>query len=114
MASLLRENERILRPGGVIIITTPNYFDFSAHTTEWLLGKVSTVAYEEQHIAKFTIPRMEMLMNHMGHSRYKIETFFFIAPFLAFLGERFVKFMMRIEKRFLPRLGQLIFVKIQI
>lgn len=49
---LLNKISRLLKPGGTVVITTPNYTS-AWPLIEFLLGKFSDVGYEEQHITRF-------------------------------------------------------------
>ena len=90
-AALLREISRMLKPGGKLVLTTPNYAS-AWPLIELLLNRLSDVKYEEQHITKFryySIER-ELARIYPALSReFRVElktTTHFVTPFLAGLS----------------------------
>jgi ubiquinone/menaquinone biosynthesis C-methylase UbiE len=118
--SLFEQVDRLLEPGGRLILTTPNY------TSAWplleiLIAKLSDVSYEEQHITKFNYfnvwPKIEKLFPQFrGNYRLTLKTTsHFIAPFLAPLSARLST---RISKSLDPKVwrfpfGNLILIVIE-
>lgn len=85
---LFAELDRLLKPGGQLIVTTPNY------TSTWpileaLLNKMSDVSYEEQHITHFDYFKFERQLAAIYPSllhEYTVElktTTHLLSPFLA-------------------------------
>jgi 2-polyprenyl-3-methyl-5-hydroxy-6-metoxy-1,4-benzoquinol methylase len=81
-----------LKPGGKLVLTTPNYAS-AWPLIEVVLNKVSDVSYEEQHITKFTYFNMERklaeiypdLFLYFNTVDFKTTTHF-VTPFLAGLS----------------------------
>jgi SAM-dependent methyltransferase len=80
----MQEVYRILKPGGELILTTPNYLSFWP-ILEMLLNKMGDVDYSDQHINKFTPSKLlRSVVNEGMFSVIKLEPFLLFSPFLAF------------------------------
>jgi 2-polyprenyl-3-methyl-5-hydroxy-6-metoxy-1,4-benzoquinol methylase len=89
--SLFRQIADKLKPGGRLVVTTPNY------TSAWpllevVLNRVSDVAYEEQHVTKFNYFNFEWKLATIYRDlfqQFTVElktTTHFVTPFLAALS----------------------------
>ncbi|MGE0359236.1 MAG: methyltransferase domain-containing protein [Vicinamibacterales bacterium] len=71
---ILGELVRVLRPGGRLVLGTPDYANWEWVVTEWLYGKVAPGAYADEHIAHYTreelIGRFEALGFRHEATRY--------------------------------------------
>lgn len=81
-----------LKPGGKLVLTTPNYAS-AWPLIEVVLNKVSEVSYEEQHVTKFTYFNMERKLAkiypdfHLYFNTVDFKTTtHFVTPFLAGLS----------------------------
>lgn len=82
----------LLRPGGKLVLTTPNYAS-AWPLIEQVVNRVSEVSYEEQHVTKFTFFDIEKKLAaicpdfelHFDSVEFKTTTHF-LTPFLAALS----------------------------
>jgi SAM-dependent methyltransferase len=79
---ILTEFIRVLRPGGKLILTTPNYGSLWP-LVEGMVNRLSDVSYEEQHITKFKRASLQALLAEVGFSPVNVTTFMSASPFLA-------------------------------
>ena len=109
---MFKEIFRVLKPDGVIHITTPNYFSFWP-LIEILLNQISKVSYEHQHINKFNLLNIKKITKKLRLRILEKKTFMLIGPFLAFFSFRISKLWINFDK-FLTKIfpGFLIYVKI--
>ena len=108
--ALMKSVYYVLKPGGKLIISTPNYHSLWP-IIEFFWNLVSPVNYEEQHVNKMTRKRLGDFLKNLGFRKLKVSTFFVIAPFLAPISTKFAKKMLKIENRLFPRFGSLIMVE---
>src|SRR5207248_11531014 len=66
---VLGEMTRVLRPGGVLILGTPDYGRRLWRSLEWIYGKVLPDAYADEHITHFT---QESLASRLRDAGYEI------------------------------------------
>lgn len=98
IGTLMKKVCGFIKPGGKLILTTPNYASFWP-LVEYLLGKFSDVSYEEQHITKFNyfdvLSKLSILSPELGR-HFKLDfrtTTHFIAPFLALFSMDFSRWV---------------------
>ena len=91
LRTMLRELARLLRPGGTLVLTTPNYAS-AWPVIELGLGWFSDVSYEQQHLTRFTYRGLERQLQAIEPAvwswfepRVKTTTHF-LTPFLAGLS----------------------------
>jgi SAM-dependent methyltransferase len=90
---LLREISRKLKPGGKLVLTTPNYGS-AWPVIELLLNRFSDVKYAEQHITRFRYRSVERELERIYpplRDEFDVElktTTHFVTPFLAWLSFR--------------------------
>jgi len=98
---ILKEIIRVLRPNGILYLTTPNYASIWPLVEKALdfSGKVPRLE-DQQHIQKFTPKSLVRLFNITGFDIIKITTFFFLSPFLSWLSSRMSDKLFNVEENF--------------
>ncbi len=105
---LLSEALRVLKPGGKIVLTTPNYAGFWP-LLEKIVNAKAPVTYEDQHITFFTPSRLRALLADRNFARVRVSTFQGAAPFAAALSWKLADQLQSIENPLLrPALGFLL------
>lgn len=108
---LLREVRRILKKGGFVLITTPNYGSLWP-VVEWFINKIGEVSYEDQHINHYFKNPLFTLLKKTGFEDPTVNTYQLTAPFFAGIHWKLADVIYRIEPRFLvSRLGLYLFGK---
>lgn len=72
--SLLAEAWRVLRPGGRLVLTTPNYAS-PWPLMEWFVNRLFPVTYEAQHISHYTPKRLRDLLQEITGVPAKVTAF---------------------------------------
>jgi SAM-dependent methyltransferase len=96
----LRDAVRRLRPGGRLVVTTPDYGS-AWPLVEKLVNRFGDVEYYVQHINKFTPPRLHSLLTDLGLRDVQVSKNLFAAPFAAAFGWRFADLVSRLESGYL-------------
>jgi 2-polyprenyl-3-methyl-5-hydroxy-6-metoxy-1,4-benzoquinol methylase len=100
----LRDAFAVLRPGGHLILTTPNAKSLWP-LLEWLVSQIGPVNYRQQHLGLFDPKSLVRAVAAAGFEAVRAETFFVAAPFVAPLSRRFAAGLLGFERRILPALG---------
>jgi 2-polyprenyl-3-methyl-5-hydroxy-6-metoxy-1,4-benzoquinol methylase len=86
--TVLEQSARLLRPGGQLVMTTPNYAS-TWPILELLINRFSDLSYEEQHITRFTYWNIARRLGEIWPAfpdqfglDYRTTTHF-LTPFLA-------------------------------
>lgn len=109
---MLADARRLLKPGGKLIVTTPNYRS-AWPLIEWLLEKASPVKYHDQHINKYTPNSLIKFMECGGYKIGNVRTIFFASPFMAGVSWKAAEKLHRLEKSSGFRVGSLLVVEAQ-
>ena len=72
---LLDELTRILKPGGTLVIGTPDYGGWQWPVIEWIYGKVAPGAYADEHCTFYTFDSLKSALIGRG---YDVEDYGFI------------------------------------
>jgi len=82
--SLLRTFSSLARPGGKLILTTPNYRGLWP-VMEWMLDRLKLAAplAEHQHVTRFSRGSLTTLLEETGWLVERVTTFSTFAPFLS-------------------------------
>lgn len=107
LAKTLDDALERVRPGGKVVITTPN-FHSAWPLIEAVLNRVSEVSYDFQHINKFTRFRLSALLETHGLERVSVEPYLFLAPFAATIGWQVADRLAAKERGLEQRLGLLL------
>lgn len=99
-ACLLTEVRRILRPGGKIVVTTPNYGSLWP-LVEFILNRTGRVSYQGQHVCKYFSRSLRRLLQSAGFKDVDVEAFLGFAPFSAAIGWDFAETVANFEPHFL-------------
>ncbi|MCP4642473.1 MAG: class I SAM-dependent methyltransferase [bacterium] len=65
---LIDELTRILKPGGVLVIGTPDYDRWEWCVLEWIYGKVVPGAYADEHVTHYTYATLKEALESRGYS----------------------------------------------
>jgi SAM-dependent methyltransferase len=104
---VLRATIERLRPGGKLVVTTPN-FRSAWPLVEMLVDHLGELNYVPQHINRFTPPRLRQLLHDVGLEDVRVHPYLALAPFVAALSWRLADMLARLERGPLERVAGLL------
>lgn len=98
--TLLQDLFRILRPGGRLLITTPNYRGLWP-IVEWAADRMASTAHMDgdQHVTRFHRRMLRTALENAGFSVERLRTTCTFAPFVAGVWWRAGRWVDRAERR---------------
>jgi ubiquinone/menaquinone biosynthesis C-methylase UbiE len=84
----IREARRVLRPGGRLLVTTPNYRSFWP-VMEWVVDRSNKAPRMagEQHISKFSPASLRKLLKDCSLDAEYFGTIYNLSPFLSLVSQ---------------------------
>jgi putative flippase GtrA/SAM-dependent methyltransferase len=107
---VMNEISRVLKKGGRLVLTTPNYKSLWIFF-EWIVSIVGSVDYRAQHVNHFNLNKISQYVSSAGLSVRKRETFFIFSPFFAIFSLRLSELIFRAERRLFPAFGNIILIE---
>lgn len=105
----LSEVYRVLKKGGQVIISTPNYRS-SWPLLEKIVSFIGPVNYIAQHVNHFNMNKLARYVRWCGLAIKSKETFFIFAPFLSIFSIRISNLIQDIERKLFPQWGCLLLI----
>ncbi len=103
----LRATIERLRPGGKLVVTTPN-FRSAWPLVQMLVNRFGELNYAPQHINRFTARKLRQLLRNLGLEDVRVNSYLALAPFAAPLGWRLPDRLAHFERRSLERAAGLL------
>ena len=98
---IISEISRILKKGGMVFVTTPNYaFPSLWPPMEWLADRSRMVAKMgggEQHVQKFSPPSLAGIFQKADFQTVKLGTFYHASPFASMLSNKWAETLLAKE-----------------
>ena len=108
---VLRELRDMLHPAGRLILTTPNYRSLWP-ALEWMVSRWGPIDYTKEHVNHYSPARLEAEVQAAGLKVISRESFFVVAPFLAYFSERAALKALEVESRWCGRWGSLLLLEV--
>jgi 2-polyprenyl-3-methyl-5-hydroxy-6-metoxy-1,4-benzoquinol methylase len=105
--SVLRTTVERLRPGGKLVVTTPN-FRSAWPLVEMVIDRLGELKYASQHINRFTRRRLRELLLDLGLQEVRVHPYLALAPFAAPLSWRLADRFHELERGRLERTAGLL------
>ena len=110
---LIDEIHRVLKPGGKIYITTPNYLSLWP-IIEIFVNKFSNISYDHQHINKFNKFNLDKIINKKKFRIISQSSFILLSPFLAIFSFKFSLWFSKYEHLIIKLFpGSLLFLELE-
>ena len=96
---IIKEIYRLLKPNGILIITTPNYSSLWP-LLEKIISFVGSIDYTKQHINKFNKKKLNNFLRLNNFFKVEDMTFIYLAPFFASISWKLAGYIEKIENNF--------------
>ena len=109
---LLHRIYSILKPGGTLFLTTPNYHGFWP-LIEWIVDRSGKVPQmdNEQHIAHYHKKKIVRILKNVGFINVRVGTFCTFGPFASIINWKFAQWISKMEVKLNFPFGNLLYVK---
>ena len=87
--NIFKEFHRALKPGGILILGTPDYAKWQWNFVEWVYGKLMPGGYADEHITHYTLQSLKGLLDKHG--------FDYLEHKYVFQGELIIKARKRLN-----------------
>lgn len=106
---LLSSCVRLLRPGGLLTVSTPNAASLW-RPLEWTIDRLGVAAHmkEDQHVVTYSPRKLKELAMEAGFTPVSARTIFLFSPWLAFISWSLAEHVFRLEQRSLKVGGFLV------
>lgn len=104
---VLRTTIERLRPGGKLVVTTPN-FASAWPLVQMLVDRFGELNYASEHINRFTPSRLRRLLLDLGLTDVRVHPYLALAPFTAPLGWRLADRFAQLERGPFERMAGLL------
>lgn len=114
--ALLKNCRRILKPDGLVFLTTPNYHSLWP-AIEWTMDRLRLAPQMggHQHVEYYHRHKLQKLADEAGFSVLRLATGWLLSPWLApLLGDRAATALSRLELKALPVGGSLLVAVLQV
>ncbi len=113
IVELINNFHNSLKPGGKVVLTTPNYGGLM-YFLELVLNKIGKLDYTNQHVNRFDKKRVNKIIEKTNFESIKIEKFINFGIFSSFISFKFSdKLMLYIDKFFNNFFGFLLLIELK-
>lgn len=97
---IIKECYRVLKPNGILFVTTPNYRSFwPILETLSDIFKMTPKMRGEQYISKFNKPKLKKILKKSDFKVMKVGTFYTSSPFLSILSSKIADWAFKFETK---------------